>query len=236
MIQMKTYKALFFDVDDTLLDFRAAEREALRQLFENEQIELTPEMVQQYKKINQELWREFEDGKRSRDDVLNTRFAAFFKEYGKEVDGVIFENKYRGYLQEGHQLMDGALEIIMELKDHYDLYIVTNGDYATQDKRLRASGLQPLFKQIFVSEDTGYQKPMKEFFDYVFARIPNVSPDQGLIIGDSLNADIKGGLLYGLDTCWMNFDRKENHTGIVPTYEIQSLEELHQILAAISSK
>jgi len=230
---MKTYKALFFDVDDTLLDFRAAESVALRQLFEDEQIELTPQMVQQY---NQQLWREFEEGIRNRDDVLNTRFSAFFKEYGKEVDGVLLENKYRGYLQQGHQLIDGAIELITELKDHYDLYIVTNGDSATQDKRLRASGLYPLFRRIFVSEDTGHQKPMKEFFDYVFARIPNLSPEQGLIIGDSLNADIKGGLLYGLDTCWMNPDRKENHTDIVPTYEIQNLGELHQILTPISSK
>ncbi|PKR84682.1 YjjG family noncanonical pyrimidine nucleotidase [Heyndrickxia camelliae] len=226
---MKAYKALFFDVDDTLLDFRAAEREALRQLFEDEQIELTPEMVQQYKNINQQLWREFEEGKRSRDDVVNTRFAEFFKVYGKEVDGVLLENKYRNYLQEGHQLMDGALDLITELKDHYDLYIVTNGDSATQDKRLRAAGLYPFFKQIFVSEDTGYQKPMKEFFDYVFDRIPNLSPEQGLIIGDSLNADIKGGNLYGLDTCWFNPEKNANNTGILPTYEINSLNKLYTI-------
>jgi len=226
---MKAYKALFFDVDDTLLDFRAAEREALRQLFEDEQIELTPEMVQQYKNINQQLWREFEEGKRSRDDVVNTRFAEFFKVYGKEVDGVLLENKYRNYLQEGHQLMDGALDLITELKDYYDLYIVTNGDSATQDKRLRAAGLYPFFKQIFVSEDTGYQKPMKEFFDYVFDRIPNLSPEQGLIIGDSLNADIKGGNLYGLDTCWFNPEKNANNTGILPTYEINSLNKLYTI-------
>jgi len=226
---MKAYKALFFDVDDTLLDFRAAEREALRQLFEDEQIELTPEMVQQYKNINQQLWREFEEGNRSRDDVVNTRFAEFFKVYGKEVDGVLLENKYRNYLQEGHQLMDGALDLITELKDYYDLYIVTNGDSATQDKRLRAAGLYPFFKQIFVSEDTGYQKPMKEFFDYVFDRIPNLSPEQGLIIGDSLNADIKGGNLYGLDTCWFNPEKNANNTGILPTYEINSLNKLYTI-------
>jgi len=229
---VKTYKALFFDIDDTLLDFGAAESAALQLLFEEEQMTLTPEMKEHYKKINQDLWRAFEEGRISRDEVVNTRFAAFFREYGKEVDGVILENKYRSYLEQGHQLISGALELINELKDHYDLYIVTNGDSATQDKRLRESGLYPLFKQIFVSEETGYQKPMKEFFDYVFARIPNLSPEQGLIIGDSLSADIKGGNLYGLDTCWFNPERKANNTGITPTYEIQKLSELNTIISA----
>lgn len=71
---------------------------------------------------------------------------------------------------------------------------------------------------------------MKEYFDYVFERIPHFSVDQGLIIGDSLTADIEGGRLAGLDTCWMNPGMIANDTGIVPTYQIQKLDELYYIL------
>jgi 2-haloacid dehalogenase len=71
---------------------------------------------------------------------------------------------------------------------------------------------------------------MKEYFDYVFARIPNFDVKQALIIGDSLSADIKGGQLAGLDTCWLNSEMKPNNTDIVPTYEIKMLEELYRIL------
>ncbi len=45
---------------------------------------------------------------------------------------------------------------------------------------------------------------MKEYFDYVFERIPNFAPEEGLIIGDSLSADIKGGYVAGIDTCRYN--------------------------------
>ena len=227
---MKKYQTLFFDVDDTLLDFGAAENAALRMLFEDQNIPFTDEIAADYKKINQGLWRSFEDGKFDRDEVVNTRFAILFKEYGQAVDGALLENKYRSYLEEGHQLVDGAMELITELHNQHDLYIVTNGVSKTQDKRLRNSGLHPLFRDIFVSEDTGYQKPMKEFFDYVFARTPNFSVEQGLIIGDSLSADIRGGYLAGIDTCWFNPDRKPNNTDLVPTYEIQRLDELFRIL------
>ncbi|ATH94127.1 HAD family hydrolase [Bacillus glycinifermentans] len=227
---MKTYRTLFFDVDDTLLDFRAAESMALRLLFEEQDLPLTKEIEADYKRINQGLWRAFEEGKIGRDEVVNTRFSRLFSEYGREADGALLEKRYRSFLEEGHQLLDGALELITKLHTRYDLYIVTNGVSKTQHRRLRDSGMYPLFKGIFVSEDTGYQKPMKEFFDYVFARIPEFSTEHGLIIGDSLTADIKGGGLAGLDTCWLNPGMKANDTGIAPTYQIQKLDELYDIL------
>ncbi|TXK73208.1 YjjG family noncanonical pyrimidine nucleotidase [Paenibacillus sp. N3.4] len=227
---MKKYQTLLFDVDDTLLDFAAAEKLALRLLFEEQKITLTTEIEALYKQINQGLWKAFEEGEISRDEVVNTRYSLLFKEYGLEVDGVLLEQNYRSYLEEGHQLVDGAIELIKDLYNKYDIYIVTNGVSRTQDKRLRGSGLYPLVKGVFVSEDTGFQKPMKEYFDYVFARIPNFSVEEGLIIGDSLSADIKGGQLAGLDTCWFNPAMKPNDTDIVPTYHIQNLDELYRIL------
>lgn len=60
---MKNYRTLFFDVDDTLLDFGAAEKSALRMLFEEQQIRLTAEIEANYKRINQGLWRVFEKGR-----------------------------------------------------------------------------------------------------------------------------------------------------------------------------
>lgn len=227
---MKKYKTLLFDIDDTLLDFGAAEKMALRLLFEENDFSLTPEIEERYTNLNKQLWKSFEDGKLEREELLTTRFSRLFKEYGKEVDGVELGKSYHAYLELGHQLVNGAFELISDLKNYYDLYIVTNGVSQTQDRRLRDSGLYPLFKEIFVSEDIGYQKPMKEFFDYVFARIPGFSGEEALIIGDSLSSDIKGGHLAGIDTCWFNPNKKPNHTNIFPTYQIHSLEELYSIL------
>lgn len=227
---MKKYKTLLFDVDDTLLDFQKAEKSALRMLFEEKGMSLTSEIEAQYKKINKSLWTAFEEGEINRDEVVNTRFSILFKEYGEEVDGILFENNYRSYLEEGNQLMEGALQFINQIQSEYDLYIVTNGISKTQDKRLRNAGVHALFQDIFVSEDTGYQKPMKEYFDYVFERIPNFVPEERLIIGDSLSADMKGGYVAGIDTCWFNPERKLNDSGIIPTYEVHNFEELYALL------
>ena len=227
---MSNYRILLFDVDDTLLDFGAAEKTALQLLFANQQLVLTEEIAASYRIINKELWRAFEEGKIEREEVLNTRFARLFKEMGIEADGVLLERKYREYLQEGHVRMEGAYELLSSLQKDYQLYVVTNGVSNTQDKRLRDSGLYPFFQSVFVSETAGYQKPMKEFFDYVFARIPHFSKASTLIIGDSLSSDIQGGQLAGIDTCWYNPFQHSNHMPHKPTYEIQKLEQLHEVL------
>ncbi|MGG0655272.1 YjjG family noncanonical pyrimidine nucleotidase [Rummeliibacillus pycnus] len=227
---MSKYQTLLFDVDDTLLDFSAAEDEALHRLFAENNLELTDEVENRYREINTSLWSAFEEGKVSREEIVDTRFGLLFKEYGKEVDGKLLGERYQQLIAENHDFIEDAPELINSLASQYNLYIVTNGVTKTQYKRLKDCGLYPLFKNIFVSEDTGYQKPMKEYFDYVFSRIPTFDQHSTLIIGDSLSSDMKGGQNAGIDTCWFNPHHKVNNTSVKPMYEIERLEDLHALL------
>jgi 2-haloacid dehalogenase len=228
---VKTYRTLFFDLDDTLLDFGAAETAALERLYAEHGLELTPEIEAHYKRVNHRLWRDYENGRIDKDELLATRHAETFLAFGHAVDGAAADALYSGYLEQGHQLVEGALELITRLKAHFAIYVVTNGFSRIQDQRLRGSGLHGHFHGVFVSEDTGFRKPMKGFFDHVFARVPGFHPDHGLIVGDSLNADIRGGHTAGLDTCWFNPKALANDIAVRPTYEIGRLEELYRVLA-----
>lgn len=225
-----SYQTLLFDLDDTLLDFKAAEKYAITILLEETGVEPVIENIQQYSKINQRFWNLFEKGKIDRNTVLTQRFEDFFGIHGQTVDGAEMDHRFRSHLEEGHFLIEGSMELLDELKQSFELYAVTNGVSKTQYRRLTDSGLMPYFKNIFVSEDTGYQKPMPEYFDYVFHRIPNFSHSNALIIGDSLTSDITGGNVAGIDSCWFNPDKKSNLLTIKPTYQIQRLSELHAIL------
>ncbi|KAB0443802.1 noncanonical pyrimidine nucleotidase, YjjG family [Lysinibacillus fusiformis] len=227
---MTKYEILLFDVDDTLLDFDLAENAALDRMFKEENIVVTSEMIARYKEINESMWRAFERGEVTKNTLHNTRFSMALKEFGIEVDGTYFESLFQKYLREAHHYVDGAYEVIAQLANHYHLYVVSNGVTVTQNKRLVDANLAQYFKGIFISEQTGYQKPMPDFFDYVFERIDNFDKEKALIIGDSLTSDIKGGIQSGIDTCWFNIRNVENTSGIEPHYEIKKLQDLHDLL------
>lgn len=230
---MKNYQFILFDLDDTLLDFGAAEEQALPRVFAANDFPLTKDVEQTYKEINAALWRGLEAGTVTREQLMATRFAKTFEHYGRVVNGRALDTQYRSYLAESKVFVEGALEVIQALAPHFELFITSNGISDTQHIRLKYTGLSPYFKQVFVSEDTGYQKPMKPFFDYVFSHIANFDASKALIIGDSFNADIIGGHSAGIDTCWLNPERKKIDSIIQPTFEIQKIEELQHILLGV---
>lgn len=226
-----TYTTLLFDVDDTLLDFQAAEAQALRQLLEGEGLSYSTEINQLYRATNEARWRALEAGTMTQEEVVSGRFGAFFKLLDQEVDSLVLEAKYREYLNQGNQLLGESLKVIQTLAETFDSYVVTNGISVTQFKRLEAAGLLPYFKEVIVSEDTGSQKPMMAFFDYTFAKIPNFAKEKTIIIGDSLSSDIQGGINAGIDTIWLQPNGEKKTSTIQPTYQIQRLEELYAILS-----
>ena len=86
------------------------------------------------------------------------------------------------------------------------------------------------FSKYIISEEIGHAKPGNEIFDYSFKLLNHSNKDDVLIIGDNLSSDIKGGIDYGIDTCWLNQNRNNNDIKIHPTYEISDITELKNIL------
>lgn len=226
---MIKYNTIMFDVDDTILDFKRGEEVALKSLFSEIGAPQNSHIISEYRKINKMLWRDFENGDTDRDYIFTNRFTMLFKKYGIEVDGVQMEQKYRKYLDMQHEQVDGASEILDYLHSKCRLYVVTNGVSSTQYKRLSDANMNRYFDKIFVSDDIGYQKPMKEFFETVTSEIPEYDPKKTLIVGDSLGADILGGINVGIDTCWLNRFGEEA-SEIVPDYEIKVLNEIFNIV------
>lgn len=227
---MKQFQTLLLDADNTIFDFTACEREALRQTFQNHGYPLNDDITKAYERINVGLWKQYEQGTMDRKTVIYSRFGLLFKEIGIEDDGIHFEDVYQDLLGNQHFFIDDAPQVIEYLYNKYDLYIVTNGVTDTQLRRLKDSKMDRYMKKIFVSEETGYQKPMKEYFDYCFQRIEAFDKSRAMIIGDSLSSDMMGGNNAGIATCWYNPVAQQNNTKIRIDYEIKALKELCEIL------
>ena len=86
------------------------------------------------------------------------------------------------------------------------------------------------FHKVFISEELGFEKPDRRFFERVIEGLNIGELGQALIIGDSLTSDIKGAALTGIDSCWYNPKAKENTSDLRPDFEIADLHELEKII------
>lgn len=223
------YTSLLLDLDNTLLDFSAAEAHAVRRVLEMYGLPHDDDTVALYSDINRSYWESFERGEIPREAIFEGRFKTLFEKLGVAGDTTKISKDYCLNLSEGYFKVEGADEILTYLKERgYKLYAASNGISLTQYKRIRGSGLDKYFDGIFVSEDTGHQKPEKEYYEYIIEKIPEKDKSKLLIVGDSQSSDILGGINSGIDTCWYN---PENHTAKYPSeYSVTSLSQLKDIL------
>ena len=223
-------KTIFFDLDDTLLDFTAGEACALSKALRQFGIRPTPSILERYHVINLSQWELLEEGKLTRDQVLTRRFDILFAELGVRLSSSQVCGLYERLLAEEHVLMPGARELLETLAPRYDLYLASNGAAAVQYRRLDGGDLSRYFRGIFISEEVGFDKPDRRFFDACFAAVPGFDPMTALMVGDSLTSDIRGGGNAGIRTCWFDPMGKPPRPGIKPDCRITALSQLPALL------
>ena len=227
---MKHYDIILFDIDDTLFDFTKSEQEAFNRVFEKYNLFNNLKLYEKsYHEISKVLWRDLENGIISLAELGSERFRRLFLEHELEIDAVVFNLDYLGFLGEQTHLVQGAEKVISELSNKR-LAIITNGYTDVQTSRTNNSPLKDTFEHIIISESTGFQKPQTGIFDYAFDKLQITDKSNVLMVGDSLTSDIQGGINYGIDTCWFNPKHMENNTSLKPTYEINKLESLLEII------
>lgn len=223
---------LFLDLDDTILDFKKAERVAIGKTIRNFGVEPTEEILTLYHKINKWHWEQLELGTMTRAEILVNRFAVLFRELGKEVDAPACAKVYEKNLATGHWFLPGAEEAVDALSKKYRLFLASNGTASVQKGRMTSANLYRFFETVFVSQEIGHNKPSKAYFDACFAAIPGFDPEKAIIVGDSLSSDIQGGINAGIKTVWVNPDHKSSGD-IKPDYEIEALYQLEALLETL---
>lgn len=226
---MKKYTTLYFDLDNTILDFSAAEYTAIRQLLALHKLPVTDEIVSVYSRINVTWWERFEKGEIEKHEIYSGRFNDLLAYFDLTGDPIKMAEDYFEFLSQGYAMLEGADKVLKYLKEQgYTICITTNGMSRTQYRRINGCGLKQYFDYIFVSEDAGHQKPETEYFEYVMTNTPEKDKTKILVIGDSMSSDILGGMNFGVDTCWLN--PKGNAGAYKPTYEIANIMHICDIL------
>ena len=229
---MAYYTCLLLDIDNTLLDFDAAERQALTDTLIHYDLPHDAETLAAYHEVNRQLWAGLAKGELNRNKLFAVRFARFLKALGRPDPGNSREMNeyYEDQLSHHADLIPGALQALEELAEVATLAIVSNGAAKVQESRIEASGLDRYMDGIYISEKVGAAKPHPRLIETALRDLGISDKSRVLMVGDDLLADIKGGLNAGVDTCWINFTGEENTTDIRPKHTVRSYEELYRIV------
>lgn len=226
-------KTVLLDLDDTIFDFKYAQKIALRDTFWDFGIEPKEEVLKRYDEINNYVWAQLEEQKMTREEILVKRFELLLSEQGIMADANQMQDTYERRLGIGHHYLDGAKEMLDTLVKDYDLYLVSNGTANVQDRRIGSSDLEKYLKGIFISERVGADKPSMKFFQHVFDHIPEFHKEETVIVGDSLTSDMRGGINAGIHTIWFNYRQYAKRADIVPEYEALNHKQVVEIIKQI---
>jgi 2-haloacid dehalogenase len=224
---MKTYKAIFFDADDTLFDYPRAERVALEACLSEFGVRVGVETVlDSYRRHNLDVWRAFERGETDQIRLRVERFRRLADEM--DLPDLPVERVSTFYLKalsgQPH-LLPGALEAVEALAARYPLALVTNGIASVQRRRFAASPITRFFKSVVISEEVGIAKPDPRIFEPALREVGVAAADV-LYVGDSVTSDMTAARNAGMDFVWLNPDGKPVPDGYAPVCVIRDIREL----------
>lgn len=226
---------LFFDLDHTLWDFETNSRLALRELYDDFQLDRIgvhsfDAFIEIYEHENEKAWDLYRKGELKKEVLRTIRFQKALEAF--EASDPLLENKLADtYLEISPYktaLIPGTIELLEDLKaKDYPLHILTNGFEEIQGIKMKHSGLERFFDHVITSEFIGVRKPDPQAF-LGSAKHVGANHEVAFMIGDNLIADVLGAKEAGMNEVFFNPNNIQ-HTHQLK-HEISSLLELKAIL------
>ncbi|MBP6180923.1 YjjG family noncanonical pyrimidine nucleotidase [Flavobacterium sp.] len=223
-------KDVFFDLDHTLWDFDKNSELTFEIIFSKNHPTIdSKEFIEKYVPINQACWKLYQYDKISHDELRYNRLKNSFDALNYVISDEEIENiaqEYIHLLPENNHLFDGTFEVLDYLTQKYRLHIITNGFAEVQFRKLNNSNIGSYFHTITNSEMAGVKKPNPIIFEYALD-LAKAKKESSIMIGDCLEADVKGALNAGLDAIFFNESNVQAEQGIK---QINHLLELKKYL------
>ena len=198
---MRRPRALFLDLDNTLVDRQAALRSYLRDWLELHVPGADPQaLIDEAAHVDDWGYTERED--------FHRWWCARVAAHGLRVSPQEFWEDFRAHLADHVRPIPGLSEVLEDLARRHELVLVSNGGGPNQRAKLAAARLTERFdpERVLISGELGAWKPSPAIFEQALARV-GLPPQECVMIGDDLMRDIAGAQPLGLRTCWVHHGR-----------------------------
>lgn len=225
---------LFFDLDHTIWDFDRNAAETLRELYTKYGFDeifnssCAEQFVTTYTENNHRLWDLYHHNKIDKSTLRKLRFEDTFSQLGVDPRSfpIEFEEEYLAICPTKPYLFPYAHETLGYLKEKYRLHLISNGFREACEKKIASSNLTQYFSSITISEIFGVNKPDPRIFEYAVQQ-GATKKQTSVMIGDSIEADVRGALRFGMDAIFFNPGAKETPEDI--PYSIACLGDLQRM-------
>jgi len=219
---------IYFDLDDTIMDFSSASNEAFSLLLNHYNLPNNEQCFEIYQRGNHQTWLEFEQNLISSHELRSLRFERFLSamNWHDKADAFEMNAKYISFLINESNLISGALSLLNFFKNKIPMGILTNGLKEAQRPRLLKADITHYFDHIIVSDEIGISKPNQEIFKLAKHTSGNIPSENILLVGDNPFSDIEGAQKFGFKTIWFNTKLKEIPKQIYPTMMVSKLEDI----------
>jgi YjjG family noncanonical pyrimidine nucleotidase len=219
-------KDIFFDLDHTLWDFDKNSELAFDLVFKKYFPTINTEVfIKVYAPINQACWKLYQVDKMTHEELRYTRLKQSFEALNHSISDEEIERiaeEYIQYLPEFNHLFEDAHEVLIYLKQRYNLHIITNGFAQVQYKKMSNANIEHYFKTITNSEMAGAKKPNAIIFEHALQKA-GATKAESIMIGDSFEADVLGAIDFGMEAIFFNSNKEDIiHNAI----EINTLSKL----------
>ncbi len=231
----KNVTHVWFDLDDTLIDFKTNSRTALTKLYEREKLSqwfLTPqEWIECYEKYNHQLWADYAQAKITREELIEERFCLPFIEAGAgRTEALQLSSRlheiYLDALAAEKKLVRGAEELLKILRGRgYRIGVLSNGFTEVQYRKINSAGLSQYFDYVVLSDNIGINKPDSRIFRYAESVSGESDISKHILIGDNPATDIAGAIGAGWKAIWYN-KSGEMRNEIIDVPIVASLDEI----------
>lgn len=196
---------IYFDIDDTLLDHKAAERQALQDSHEHfdwfKAVSIG-QLWNVYHKNNSRLWIDYGAGTIDRPYLEEARFSRTLRDLGV---GGGQEEAFRDYYMQAYekhwQWIEGAKQALILVSGKFPVGFITNGFTELQRRKAERFGFYDISENYIISEEVGFMKPSPGIFEFA-TRKADVQPDEILYVGDSFSSDVLGAHGFGWKAAW----------------------------------
>lgn len=200
-------KAVIFDLDDTLYDYKALERAAFECVGElvRERLGVSEEQCEEaFMRARQVTKAKLGETATSHSRMLYFQKTLEYLDIRPLYLALEMYETYWGFFLDNMLLYPGVRELLEALHEKYiRVGVCTDLLAHIQHRKLRRLGMMDDVDCLVTSEEAGVEKPAPGIFHLCLEKL-RLPAEEVCFVGDNLERDVKGAMAAGLQAVWFH--------------------------------